>query len=156
MKSLINDDDAQNTVDFTIALILFLVGIILVLNNIANITVPFSQDSNEASMISDKTSQYIIDNLEVKSKESTNTLSVQKTKDYFSTIDNNYTSEREKLGLISENIDYELNVTITKNDSTLYSAGKSVPENVDGNSKYVNINYNNSSKIIASLNTYTW
>ncbi|MFP4655303.1 MAG: hypothetical protein ACLFMM_06480 [Methanohalobium sp.] len=123
-KNEFDDDRAQLTLDYLIAIIFFIFAVFFVFQYSPGLFTPMQSNSNEVTLIADRTTTMLVENtLSDNNESTTNFVDKNKIDDFF----NNSSEYHDKLGLNGSYFNYNLNVTLKNNTSIMRSTGDPLP-----------------------------
>ncbi|MBP1910088.1 DUF7287 family protein [Methanolobus bombayensis] len=126
------DNNGQITIDYLIGIIIFLFAVIFIFNYTSGIFTPFHSNSDEITLIADRTSTALVEKILSEGDETVpNMLNKDKTDDFFTELDTNYDSYIDYLGLTGSYLRYDFNVTLENQTSTINTGGKVIPRGVN-------------------------
>lgn len=122
------DDKGQLTLDYLIAITFFLFAVFFVFQYASGLFTPLQSNSNEVTLIADRTATELVENTLSDNTESTNNfVDKDKIDDFF----NNTSQYHNILGLNGSYFTYRLNVTLENNTSIIRSTGDPIPSYKD-------------------------
>jgi hypothetical protein len=126
------DSKGQITIDYLIGIIIFLFAVIFIFNYTSGIFTPFHSNSDEITLIADRTSTALVEKILSEGDETVpNMINKEKTDILFSELDTNYESYIDYLGLTGSYLRYDFNVTLENRTATINTAGKVIPQGVN-------------------------
>ncbi len=128
----IMDSKGQITIDYLISITIFLFAIIFVFDYTAGIFTPFQSNSDETTLIADRTSTILVEKiLSEKDENAPNMVSKTKICVFFTELDTNYEGTVDYLGLSGSFLRYDFNVTLENETGIIGMAGKTIPSRVN-------------------------
>jgi len=124
MVKLIVDDKAQVSLDYVIAVSIFILSFFFLLSVISNLFLPFQFNSDETKSIADRISTILVEtnNGIAISDSSPNIVEEQKIMQLNDDLNDNVTYEikRAQLGLLTSTLNYNINVSLRYFNNTPY------------------------------------
>lgn len=126
------DNKGQITIDYLIGVIIFLFTVIFIFNYTSGIFTPFHSNSDEITLIADRTSTALVEKILSEGDESVpNMVNKEKVENFFTELDTNYAGTTDYLGLNGSYLKYDFNVTMENQTSVMNMAGKRIPSGVN-------------------------
>ncbi|MDG6244206.1 MAG: hypothetical protein QCH31_07420 [Methanolobus sp.] len=126
------DNKGQITIDYLISITIFLFAVIFIFNYTSGIFTPFSSNSEETTLIADRTSTALVENILSEGDETVpNLVSKEKAEIFFTELNTNYTDTTSYLGLSGSFARYDFNVTLENGTGIINMAGKPMPSRVN-------------------------
>lgn len=123
-KNKFDDERAQLTLDYLIAITFFLFAVFFVFQYASGLFTPLQSNSNEVTLVADRTATNLVENtLNDNSELTTNFVDKDKIDDFF----NSSSKYHDTLGLNGSYFTYNLNVTLKNNTSIIRSTGDPLP-----------------------------
>ena len=156
-----NDDRGQVTLDYLAGITIFLFAIFFVFQYTSGMFTPFQSNSDEITLVADRTSIILVENVMSAGDSSTpNFVDEAKVDSFFTKLGTDYSETIESLGLNGTYYDYDLNVTLENETSgIIYSQGMplSATENIGQTKRVVLLKYEDTSNTeIALLSVRVW
>ncbi|WP_342303928.1 hypothetical protein [Methanolobus sp. ZRKC5] len=154
------DKKGQITIDYLISITIFLFVVIFVFNYTSGIFTPFISNSDETTLIADRTSTALVENILNEGDETVpNMVNKAKVDLLFAELDGNYTHTVDYLGLNGSYLRYDLNVTLENKTGIINTSGKVIPTGVNvGQTKRIvllkDINSGNTEATIMSFRVW--
>ena len=131
-KKLKINDRGQVTVDYLISITIFLFAIFFVFQYISGLFTPFESNSDEVTLIADRVSTHVVENIMSAGDVATpNLVTSTKVNAFFTLLGNDYDATRTSLGLMGTYVENDVNITLEKrvNDSSVIvnSSGPTLP-----------------------------
>ena len=121
------DDKGQMHIDYLIGISIFLVGVIFVFSFTAGLFTPFRSSSDETTLIADRISADIVEQVSAGSPDAVNLVNGTKIEHFFTETNADYDGMTDLLGLNGTYLRYDLNVTLENGTGVLYLAGRVLP-----------------------------
>nr|WP_321497161.1 hypothetical protein [uncultured Methanolobus sp.] len=126
------DNNGQITIDYLIGIIIFLFAVLFIFNYTSGIFAPFHSNSDEITLIADRTSTALVEKILSEGDETVpNLLNKAKVETFFIELDTNYEPTVDHLGLTGSYLRYDFNVTLENNTALTNVAGKVIPPGVN-------------------------
>lgn len=126
------DSKGQITIDYLIGITIFLFAVLFIFNYTSGIFTPFHSNSDEITLIADRTSTALVEKILSEGDETVpNLVNKAKVDTFFGELDTNYESTVDYLGLTGSYLRYDLNVTMENQTSVMNTAGKVIPSGVN-------------------------
>ncbi|GFO97788.1 hypothetical protein ig2599ANME_1998 [groundwater metagenome] len=139
------NDRAQMTIDYMIGMSIFLLTVAFVFQFMNSLFAPFQTASDDATLAADRASTVLVERLLIADKSGALSIIDEGKLNYFNntrlnytnkTIDSNnktnYQNALDELGLLSDYIIYDMNMSVTDlNGSKMFIGGPPLLENVD-------------------------
>ncbi|MDK2826357.1 hypothetical protein SAMN04488589_2628 [Methanolobus vulcani] len=126
------DSKGQITIDYLIGIVIFLFAVLFIFNYTSGIFTPFHSNSDEITLIADRTSTALVEKILSEGDETVpNLVNKAKVDILFTEIDTNYDSYIDYLGLTGSYLRYDFNVTMENQTSVMNTAGKVIPPGVN-------------------------
>ncbi|WP_340820206.1 hypothetical protein [Methanolobus sp. WCC4] len=126
------DNKGQITIDYLISITIFLFAIAFVFNYTAGIFTPFQSNSDEVTLVADRTSLVLVEKILSEGDENVpNMVNSTKVDTFLTELDTNYENTITDLGMKGSYITYDLNVTLENETGTINMAGKKMPSGVN-------------------------
>jgi hypothetical protein len=124
MRTFNKDDKGQVSLDYVIAISIFILAFFFLLSVLSNLFLPFQFNSDETKSMADRISTVLVEtsNGIAVSDSSPNIVDKQKIIQFNSDLKNNvtYESKRDQLGLLTSTLKYNINVSLRYFNNTLY------------------------------------
>ena len=124
MVTLKQDDKGQVSLDYVIGVSLFILSFFFLLSVLSNLFLPFQFNSGETKSMADRISTILVEtsNGIAISDSSPNIVDKPKILQLNNDLNNNvtYESKRDKLGLLTSTLNYNINVSLRYFNNTLY------------------------------------
>jgi uncharacterized protein (UPF0333 family) len=122
----------QITIDYLISVTIFLFAIVFVFNYTSGIFTPFSSNSDEVTLLADRTATVLVEKLLNQGDETVpNMANETKVENFLTELDTNYDATIAYLGLTGSYLRYDLNVTMENESGVVGMAGKVIPSGVN-------------------------
>jgi hypothetical protein len=126
------DNEGQITIDYLIGIIIFLFAILFIFNYTSGIFTPFHSNSDEITLIADRTSTALVEKILSEGDETVpNLVNKEKVGTFFTELDTNYESTIDNLGLTGSYLRYDFNVTMENQTTVMNTAGKVIPPGIN-------------------------
>lgn len=134
------NENAQVTIDYITGMGIFLISVAFVFQFTNTLFIPFHSGSDEVTLSADRASTVLVERtLRAGGAETMNVIEQSKLESFIdtklNTSDNdNYTNGLRELGLFSNFIIFDLNVSVanlTNPDAPMYSGGLELPDNTN-------------------------
>ncbi|MBN2489072.1 MAG: hypothetical protein JXA98_08595 [Methanosarcinaceae archaeon] len=124
----LNNNSAQINIDYLISITIFLFAIIFVFQFTSGLFTPFQSDSDETTLIADRTSTLIVENMmSVGNVAVPNLVNKTKVNEFFTQLDGDYDPTIDAIGLNGTYHSYNLNVSLDNSTAVINSAGRTLP-----------------------------
>lgn len=144
MKNFSNER-AQTTIDYMVGMSIFILSVAFVFQFMNSLFAPFQTASDDVTLAADRASMILVERLLAADRSGAISIIDQGKLDYYNytrlnysnkTIYNNnltnYQKALDELGLLSENIVFDVNMSVTYlNGTIMYMSGPELLENVD-------------------------
>ncbi|WMW21548.1 hypothetical protein RE476_09125 [Methanolobus mangrovi] len=126
------DSKGQITIDYLISITVFMFAVIFVFNYTTGIFTPFHSNSDEVTLVADRTSTVLVEKVLNEGDETVpNMVNSAKVDDFFEDLDDNYENTVYQLGLEGSYLRYDLNVTLENETGMINMTGKTIPSGVN-------------------------
>ncbi|MCS3923364.1 DUF7287 family protein [Methanosalsum natronophilum] len=127
------NDRGQLTIDYLVAIIIFMAAVFFVLQYTASLYLPFHSSSDDVNIIIDRISGNVMEQrISESDLESGYVISPSKKQSFFTDLNNDYDSVREELGLIGSHRSYDINISVIDSSNNVIStSGAPVPSRGD-------------------------
>jgi len=126
------DSKGQITIDYLISITVFMFAVIFVFNYTTGIFTPFHSNSDEVTLVADRTSTVLVEKVLNEGDETVpNMVNSVKVDDFFAGLDDNYENTVYQLGLDGSYLRYDLNVTLENETGMINTTGKVIPSGVN-------------------------
>ncbi|WP_407355026.1 hypothetical protein [Methanolobus sp. WCC5] len=126
------DSKGQITIDYLISITIFLFTVIFVFNYTSGIFAPFNSNSDEITLIADRTATALVEKILSEGDETVpNLVTMTKADIFFTELGTNYTDTTSYLGLSGSYVSYDFNVTLQNGTGLINMAGKPIPSRVN-------------------------
>ena len=123
IRNLVNDD-GQISLDYVIGVSIFVVSFFFLYNILTSLFLPFQSNSNENKPMADRASMVLIESTSglAVSESSPNIIDKTKIVQLGADLNNplTYDGTRAKLGLVTSNLKYNLNISLRYFNNSLY------------------------------------
>lgn len=124
MRTFNKDDKCQVSLDYVIAISIFILSFFFLFSVLSNLFLPFQFNSDETKSMADRISTILVETFNgiAISDSSPNIVDKQKITQLNSDLKNNitYESKRDQLGLLTSTLKYNINVSLRYFNNTLY------------------------------------
>ncbi len=123
------NEKGQMTIDYLISITIFLFAIFFVFQYISGLFAPFESNSDEITLIADRVSTLVVENIMTAGDVAVPNLIVStKVDGFFTSLNGSYENTRSILGLDGTYVEYDVNVTLeNKSAGIINSAGAVLP-----------------------------
>lgn len=126
------DSKGQITIDYLIGITIFLFSVLFIFNYTSGIFTPFHSNSDELTLIADRTSTALVEKILSEGDETVpNLVDKGKVDTFFTELDANYEAYIDYLGLTGSYLRYDFNVTMENQTSVMNTAGEVIPDGVN-------------------------
>jgi hypothetical protein len=123
-----DNNSAQINIDYLISITIFLFAIFFVFQFTSGLFTPFQSDSDETTLIADRTSILIVENImSVGNVAVPNLINETKVNELFTQLDGDYYPTIDAIGLNGTYHSYNLNVTLDNSTAVINYAGRTLP-----------------------------
>lgn len=128
-------ENAQVTIDYITGMGIFLISIAFVFQFTNTLFIPFHSGSDEVTLAADRASTVLVERiLRAEGAETMNVVEQSKLESFINVTEFNRTNGLRELGLFSEFIIFDLNVSVTNLTNPvapMYSGGLELPDNTN-------------------------
>lgn len=128
-------ENAQVTIDYITGMGIFLISIAFVFQFTNTLFIPFHSGSDEVTLAADRASTVLVERiLRAEGAETMNMIEQSKLESFINVTEFNRTNGLGELGLFSEFIIFDLNVSVTNltnPGAPMYSGGLELPDNTN-------------------------
>ena len=123
------NEKGQMTIDYLISITIFLFAIVFIFQYISGLFTPFESNSDEVTLIADRVSTLVVENIMTAGDVAVPNLIVStKVDGFFTSLNGSYENTRSILGLDGTYVEYDVNVTLeNKSAGIINSAGAVLP-----------------------------
>ena len=157
--TILHNDGGQLTIDYLVAIIIFMAAVFFVFQYTSGLFLSFHSSSDDLNLISDRISSNVVEKKLSNNDPGVPVLICQnKTHDFFRSLDNDYDSLRESLGLVGIHSDIHLNVTMRNSTDVIDTAGQSFPYagNIGQTGRTALMQYENGSRELVIISFRVW
>ncbi len=140
-----SNDRAQTTIDYMVGMSIFLLTVAFVFQFMNSLFAPFGTTSDDVTLAADRASTVLVERLLIADKSGAMSIIDEGKLNYFNNTRLNYTNKTtdsnnktnyqnalDELGLLSEYIIYDMNMSVTDlNGSKMYISGPELLDDVD-------------------------
>ncbi len=123
------NEKGQMTIDYLISITIFLFAIVFIFQYISGLFTPFESNSDEVTLIADRVSTLVVENIMTAGDVAVPNLIVStKVDGFFTSLNGSYENTCSILGLDGTYVEYDVNVTLeNKSAGIINSAGAVLP-----------------------------
>lgn len=124
----LDNNSAQINIDYLISITIFLFAIFFVFQFTSGLFTPFQSNSDETTLIADRTATLIVENMMSAGNVAVpNLVNETKVNEFFTELDGDYYPFIDTIGLNGTYHSYNLNVTLDNSTAVVNSAGRTLP-----------------------------
>ena len=156
------NDCAQVTIDYIAGIGIFLLSVVFVFQFVYGLFIPFQSGSNEVTLAADRAGTVLVEQmLHAAGTTSMNVIDERKLSDFYIELNNNETDALKKIGLFSDQMVFDLNVSVVNltSNSLINQSGQALPQNTDiGQAKrmVLIVNSTNGNQTYAFFSVRVW
>ena len=115
------DNEGQMSIDYIIGITIFVLSFFFLYSILDSLFLPLQGNSDEVQPMAERASSILVESTKLAiDSSSPNIIDENKVIDFNSSLNGNYEAELSKMGLVTTNINYSLNVSLRYFNDTLY------------------------------------